>query len=564
MARLPTAEDLGRRPIPSGGRPIVAPDTSAGVRALGFATETVAKAAQDYEREQDTSAIFAARRAMDDWEREAIFDPQKGAINRLGQNAFGVTEDLGKSFDQVAGKLAEGLTSDRQRRAFEELSAARRAQVMDWGAKHVAREKEVFDRGQYEADLKSMSDRAALFPERAAGELSLARDRIVGFMRSRGRSTEEIDAAVKDQSSRTHAAVISSMLNAGRGEEAAKYLADNKDGMTADAALRAEAALKETNARTRAQSFADDVMTRGLNANDALKEARQKFTGIEEDAAVNELKTRFAEAETIKARAAKEDSDAAWKALTSGQGRKGIAPELWDRLPGNERKQINDWLDAKWRQAKADAKGDRVDDTEAYYGLRKMAAENPAAFADIDLMKQEPFLNKSSLSRLIELQASINKKDAKAMQLGQITARTLKLIDQDLRAAKIDMTPKEGTDAAKKAAAFKNSLIEALDAASANGTLDEKRAREIGLGLLKEGFEQGTGIFGMFQSKKRAFEMDPTKSYVETRYDDIPADVRKQIEATLPRENTIYGNSRARMQEVERIYQRAKEDGALR
>jgi hypothetical protein len=518
--------------------------------------------ADEKQREDDASAVFAARRQLDDWERSAIFDPEKGATNKLGQAAFGVPADLERGFDEVAGKVAETLTTERQRRAFDELATSRRAQVLDWADKHATRERGVYETGQFKADLDSMAERAVLFPDRADAELGLARQRIVGFMRSKGRSTEEIQQAVKENDSRVHSAVISGMLNNGNGEAAQQYFERNKTGMTADALVRAERDMKEVNARTRAQGFADDVMGRGLSMADALKEARDKFSGVDEQAVVSEVRQRFVESEAAKAQETKAAADSAWKVITNGGSRKGISPDLWNRLSGDEQRQINDYTEAKWRRAKADAEGNSEDNVQTYYGLRQLAANEPEAFAQLDLMRYQPYVSKASFSRLVEIQTGINKQDAKTIELGKVTQRVIGMIDQDIRAAGIDMTPKEGSKQAEKTALFKTQLISALDVAAAEkgGRLSEKEALEIGRGLLKQGIEQGSGVLGFFQTKKRGFEMEPGKTYISKRYDDIPLEIRRQLEGEL--KGGLYGGTDKA--QIERMYQRGIELGKFR
>lgn len=572
MPLIPDATALGGRPTPQPDRPRVAYEGGARLgAAVAGAGRAIGEVAEKIQREDDANAVFAARKQLDDWERAAIFDPEKGAANRLGRDAFDVPDVLGKSFDETASKIGESLTTDRQRAAFRELAVSRRAQVLDWGAKHAKRERDVYEVGQFKAELDSMAERAALFPDRAAGELDLARQRIIGFMRGKGRSTEEIEQAVKEQASRTHDFVLRSMVNAGNAEQASEYLKKNRGDMTAEAVLRAENGLRETTARVRAQGFADDVFARGLSAEDAIKEARSKFTGVEEDAAVQELKVRFTEVETLKARDQKAASDTAWKVLANGGGRKGIPAETWNRLGGEEQRQIKDWLDAKWRQSQADANRETVDDREAYYRLRTMATNDPAEFSRLDLMKYEPYLTKAAFARLTEVQAGINKNDAKAMESNRVVGSTVKALRGEIAAAGLDASPKEGSKQAKEFALFMNQLTMALDDAGRQkgSPLTDAEARQIGMGMLREGIEQGSGFFGFGQTKKRGYqiaaEADPSKTYVSKRYDDIPADIRKALEAELPNErNSIYGNAAARQAQVERMYQRGLEQGRFR
>lgn len=576
MPRLP--DTYAPRPTPQSGRGIASYDGTAVARAVQGLGQTIGQVGEEYSREQDAQSVFEARRKLDEWERAAVFDPKDGAINKRGKDAFGLGDTLAKSFDEAQGKIAGDLSSQRQRRAFQEVAASRRNQVLDWSNRHELQQREVYDAGQYEADIKSMADRAALFPDKAAGELALQAQRTIGFLRGKGRSEEEINAVIKDNASKTHAMVIGSMLNAGNGEQAAQYLKDNRGGMNADVVLRAEGALKETVAREKSQAFGDDVMKRGLTLEEGIREARAKFKGVDEDAAVNELKTRYTEAEVIKTRDLKAASDEAWKIITNGGSRKQIPSTLWNKLGGDEQRQINDYTDAKWRRAKADAEGTGNDVTpdrlKTYIGLRDMAINDPAAFTAVSLDKVAPNLTKQHLDRLIEIRSGINKNDAKAAQLGKLTLATVKDIDLTLKSVGIDMTPKD-TDkkGIEKARRFKEALYGALDAADANGSLDAKKAREIGMGLLKEGFEQKSGWWLVGPTQKRAYEFESGKDYVSKQFKDIPTEDRRGlIEALAKRKNlarSMYGDRNYILSaddeaEIERKYQVGVERGVFK
>lgn len=537
---------------------------------------TMSKVADEYTREQDAQAVFSARRQLDDWERDAIYNPEKGAVSRRGRDAFELTTSLPADFDKAAGKISEGLTSERQRRAFAEMAASRRSQVGEWADRYTLQQKESYDAGQYDADIKSFIDRAALFPDKAAGELDVMKNRTIGYMRGRGRSSEEIAVALKDQASALHSHVLTTMLNAGDGEGAQGYLEANRPDMTADAADRAGAALKEIVARSKAQTFADTVMAKGLDLPAALAAAREKFSGKEEDAATQELKARFAEGEVIHNREEKKNSDSAWKVISAGGGRNQISPGVWDKLDGREQAQINDYVDARWRRAKADAKkDDKVEtDMDVYYGLRRMAVDDPAAFGKVDLMKSKPFLKDPDLKHLMEIQGSLVKGDTKEMDVQRTVKRTINLVRSSIASAGIDLTPKEGTNKAKQTEMFFGALTQALDDATAvkKAPLTDDEAKRIGMGMLRDEFEQGSGLLGMFQNKKRAFEIPAEQrgKFVSKKYDDIPPDIRKEIEAELyPKVRRVgvdYGPQGGAVdkERVERVYQRALDAGRIK
>jgi hypothetical protein len=574
MPRLPDLNALGARPVPQSRRGIASQDTTAAGRGLQALGGSIGQVAEDIEKRNDEQAVFESRRALNEWESRKIFDPEQGAVTKRGKDAFDLPKQLTEDFDKFASEVGGKLSSNRQRQIFQDMVEQRRGQVTSWASRHALQQRESYNEGQFRADLQSFRDRAAMYaddPAKVETELAIQGQRIVGYLRGKGRSEEEIAATVKDGASQVHRSVIAALVDRGDAEKAQDYLTRNEGGMTADDAQRVRGALRETVARAKAQTFADEMGDRPIG--EAIAEARKRFSGAEETTAVAELKTRNAEREAIKAQAYKDNADVAWRVITSGAGKAKIPPAVWDGLSGDEQRQINDYVEAKWRRAKADAEGKDVDPS-IYYGLRMMAAEQPEAFAKLDLAKQAPHLSKQHENHLIELQASISKGDLKAMESQRTLKRTTDLLKNEIAAAGIDLTVADkdkGGKKAKETAAFMGAVAQALDEATAakGRPLSDDEARRIGMGLLREGYEQGTGILGMFRTKKRSFEMAPEErgKFVSTRYEDIPPEIRAEIEADLypTRRVGIYGSTQAVDKErVERIYQRARDAGRIK
>lgn len=571
MPKLPDIGALGARPAPVNRQGIATQDTTAegrGAAQLGQVIGQVGgEIADEYNRKNDEQAVFEARRKLNDWEREKV----KAAVAKRGRDAFDLPKTLPAEFDKFSAEVAGGMANGRQQAAYEKLAEARRLQIVSWADDHELKQREVFNEGQYQADLKSFADRAVLYagdPAKVATELALQNDRTISYLKGKGQSEEYIAAAVRDNSSRVHTSVIASMLADGNASGAKDYLTKNAAGMGAEDVQRVRESLKEGLAREKSQAFADQMADKPLA--EALTEARKRFTGVEETAVVAELKTRAAEKEAIKATATKENTDSAWKVITNGGSKNQIPIGVWNGLGGEEQRQINDYVEAKWRRAKADAEKKEVDPT-AYYGLRLMAAENPEQFANLDLMKSEPYVSKQQIGHLIELQAGINKGDLKAMESQATIKRTVGLVKQEILNAGIDLTPKEGTAKAKETAAFFGSLTQALDNATAakGKALTDAEAKAVGMGMLRENIEQGSGMFGFFQTKKRGYQIPAEEAgkFVAMPYDKIPKAVRDEIEADIRKRSGpagIYGNAAKEQQEVERVYQRAVQAGVIR
>jgi soluble lytic murein transglycosylase len=262
MATLPT---LGPRRTPNAGRAIdtgvrpvdqgTAVDTSAVTRAGAAFGQTVMNLGENMQKEQDASAIFAARRKLDDWERATIYDPEKGAIGKKGADSFGLPKLIPEEFDKAAGEIGNGLQGDRQRRAFEELALSRRAQLSDWAVRHTTQQRQVYNEGQYNADIDSGLNRAAMLASAgdfntAKAEVGLMQTRTAGYLRSLGKSEEEIGVAVRNVASKANVTAINVLLEKDRPVEAEKYLKDNAASMNVEDLLRAQSAVgKSVDAR---------------------------------------------------------------------------------------------------------------------------------------------------------------------------------------------------------------------------------------------------------------------------------------------------------------------------
>lgn len=582
MATLP--DTYGRRQAPQDrSRFVGVSDVSATGQAMGRAAGQISQIGEQYQQQQDATAVSAARRALDDWERAAIFDPEKGAINKRGQDAAGVPDALREDFDKTAGKVFETLKTERQRRAFQEVADGRRGQVLDWASKHATKENETFLEGQYQADIKSFQDRAALFPDKAGAEIATMQGRTVGYLRGKGRSTEEINAAVRDSTDKAHVSVVASLLNSVDEASAIKYYDTNKAGMSADVQARIGAEIKERGNLMAAQRNADDLVSRGLTEKEALAETRKKFQGRQEEAAVQQLRTRFAEAETERIRQVKQVSNSAWSVLMEKGSMTAIPAQTMATLRSaapEEERQMRDWLQSKAIQAKKLAEAKFEPDDQLYIGLRQMAREEPQRFLDLDLRRSAPKLSDGQTNALLSLQDGINRKDAHAMESNRVTQETLHSIDAQVKEAGLKKNAKPDSDAAKEYAKFQTSLSDALDQSNemrkkkGQPPLSDQEAKAIGMTMLRQGIEQGSGIFGIGQTKKRGYEIatDPAlagKTFVTKTFGDIPQDVRDALTAELrqrqPGQGILgEGLTVAQKQAIERAYQKGIELGRFK
>ncbi|RYF49669.1 MAG: hypothetical protein EOO27_33195, partial [Comamonadaceae bacterium] len=98
----------------------------------------------------------------------------------------------------------------------------------------------------------------------AKAENSIAQQRTVGFMRSQGRSEEEIAAKVRELDSRAGVAAVGVLLEQGKPAVAEKYLTDHAGSMQADDLLRMQGAVKKSLVARDSLLQADEVYTKAV------------------------------------------------------------------------------------------------------------------------------------------------------------------------------------------------------------------------------------------------------------------------------------------------------------
>lgn len=252
MPRLPDLSALGQRPTPQSSRQISVADVSAPDRALAdlgaqgmqYATVELEKQA----KEEDAKIVFDARRQLDDWERANVYDPQAGAVSKLGKDAFDLPKTLPGQFDSFAETVGKSITTQRARDAFQQITQSRREQIGGWADRHALQQKNVYDEGQFQADISSSINRAALMADAgdlntSKAEVAIASQRAIGYLRQKGRSEEEIAKAVADINSKSTLATVNILLEKDKPLEADAYLKANAKGMNIDDLLRSQSAV---------------------------------------------------------------------------------------------------------------------------------------------------------------------------------------------------------------------------------------------------------------------------------------------------------------------------------
>lgn len=549
-------------------------DVSSGLRAVGQTVGALGDVADKLARRDADTEAWNAQAAIasefETWDRETRKTAQ-------GVNSKGYTAKVDEWWTKVRDERFGSLSPLAQQSAAKSLAQARLAALRAAGSY----EDQQLDVGEKQAlssrIVTGVSAAAAAGAGRADPLIATLTEEIRAFGKKKG---IDVEGQVLQTTTGIHANIIAGMLRNKDIKGAEEYFTLKKgeiDGTRHDEIAKG---LSAGGTVIKAQTFGDEVQAKKMTLEQALTEARARFTGDEETAAVQEVKTRFAEGEAVQQRQAKDVTKTAWRQVIEGGSISRIEPSVYAdlmRLAPEEKRQMQDWLDARRRQAKAEAEGNHdPDEFGRFYSYFRMAMEAPAKFADLDLTKVQPYVSKHQLASLISLQSGISKTDAKAMALQNQVKQTLTMVDSTIRASGLNPRAKPDTPAAKEFDNFMGAVTMALTTAQAerkDGTpLPPEEMRKIGMRLLQEGYEQGSGIFGMFQNTKRGYQVltDPAlagKDFITTPYKKIPPAIRADLEKSYDAKNGrggIYGNAAEREAAIERAYQRGLDEGRFR
>lgn len=542
---LPTMPDVAGQQAQQMGRAML----QAGSALRLMALETDEAATKEYDNE------------LAEGIREILHSPETGYLNTLGKGAVSGREAVIKALAEARQKIEEKVTTPGQRAMWTGVANRRMQSALQQIDVHASQQIKVYNEGQTVARIKgSVADGVANWTtwqqpgSPFATAKATAMQEFEQLAAMRGYGDDQKKQGRIEVLTGMHSDVLNNMVSLGQTKQAKDYLAANVKDISPD---------KLDNLRTLVAQAG--IKDESLNLSMALK------GGLQEQ--VKTLDTMFKDgkitAEVRDATAQRVEHNWSVRKAQQAEGEKNLMGSAYDWILKNPGQSVLDMPPAMYNGLKNTghlasvasfqrANGKPETDDTVYYGLRQMAASEPEAFAQLDLLKSRSQLAPHDWQRLVELQSGISKGDAKAMQMERVVAGTVKSIRADIAAAGIDLTPKEGSTQAKETAKFMSELHRSLDAAQQQkgGPIPADEARRIGLGLLRDGWVQGSGLFWDTQVKRyQLTDEQRAKPFVNTRYSDIPLDLRRQIERDIPN---------ASKEEVERAYQRALDAGRIR
>lgn len=388
MPRLPDISQLGRRPVPQDRGGIATQNTTAPGLAMAQVGQVIGQIGEEIQKKNDEQAVFEARRKLDQWERDTLYDAEKGVVAKRGVDALELPNKVPQDYDKFAGEVASTLTTNRQRKVFQDMAQSRRNQVADFTIRHATQQKEVYERSEMNATLASSSERAIALATNgdtaaARAELDVSGARLMSYMKVRGAPGEEISMALKANASGTHEAVVRSLVNKGDPLAAKAYFEANSAGMLEKDKLQAGGLLKQGLLLSKSQEAADKIVPQFGDIAKAMKHIEDNFDGEEEKAVkheVTERMTRNLQAKNLLSQNAYETA-----LLATVQGQR-VPAEAWLQMDDGHKAAIIEKREAEAKARRAEAEGNPIKtDFAAWDNLNRMVTADRAGFASLDL-----------------------------------------------------------------------------------------------------------------------------------------------------------------------------------
>lgn len=451
---LPLArQSANATPASFGGiQAVQAQQMGQGLSSLGH---TVNAIATDIQERENAALVLGAETAL----KDAYTTYEAEARKRKGAQAWGLTQETDKWFADQGKEHAQTLTNDRQRFVFGQIQAKLRTQAMGNMAAYESGER---DRTLAESARSSIATNIKLGAAAAADGL-IAESQIgsnaAKYTDENGTEVAETDAAAVGgnpipglirenlrridvladlegwsperrelEANRATTLMHKEVLNALADSDAklAKtYYEEHKTEIDGDERGAIEKVLKIGGIRAEAQEAVEAIFTAGMGEKEALAHVRNEYEGELEDEIVQRVKARFAEGDQLREQGQRRAADVAWKTYSQRQRLEDIPASVIAAMDGRDIENL--------RKHAADAAAGITakTDPETYYGLRTMAATDPAAFQALDLRRYINVLSPSDFQEFVKLQTGTSDDIKDAATLTQQLSNTHDLLGFD-------------------------------------------------------------------------------------------------------------------------------------
>lgn len=381
-------------------------------QAAGQAGDDLNRAATRLQDRDDADNLFRAEAAV---VGEYQQDFEAKARERRGHKAIGLSKEAAAWWDKAASKYTEGLTTERQKRLFNNKLTTLRGSSVDAMSTYESGQRRASLEDSTKAGIVADINLAASNPAAVDASRTSIRQRVRILADLNGDEEETRKGRESEALTQLHAQVLQGLLDK-NPTEAKAYFEANKAEIEGSKHAEIEGKLKSGTLRTLAQTAADELAGMGSEA-EAIAKARKTYSGDEEQAVVEEIKTRFNERDQARQSHERNTADRAWKVYAdAGYQKSAIPNSLWSELDGRTKIAID--ADYGERLSGTNVKTD----WNTYDKLRTMARERPAEFLREDLRQYASRLGKSERETLTDIKDKLTKGDDVATLEQQLAA----------------------------------------------------------------------------------------------------------------------------------------------
>jgi hypothetical protein len=404
---------------------------------------------------------------------------RRGVNALTGENGMPLEDEYAGKLDTHISEITAGLGNEYQKQVFRQQADQLKTQFRGSIQQHTAREFNVHRGEVLESRIKLSDQQIAANwgnPEEVGPANEAKRKTMVEIGHMLGWEKTTLDAKTAEVMSPGHLVVINAAADAGQLDYARAYMNQSRNELTPAALDNANKVLKTGDFETRTQTMTEDVLKQAKGNHPlAMKLAREKFSGKEEDGVIMRLKQMNAEVEQFREQSQRRGNEAGWTYYNKGGDLGKMPPSLINAMDPHA-------LHVLRKTAEAEAEGGVKTDPAVYNKLSRLSVEDPSAFQKTDMLLHSDKLSPSHRTHFMDLQTKMAKE-------GQAPVTTLQgQVDTVIK--KIGL---KGEKAGKFSMAAEDSLQAAQQIKGAALTYAERQT--VLDGLLKEGKTTG-GWFG--------------------------------------------------------------------
>lgn len=276
-----------------------APDLSGALAASDRIANEQQRIRLEEKARADQIAVTDAGRQLSEYQTHALYDPEKGALNQLGKNAFGVPTTLRGEFGDVTNVIRNGLGNDDQKAAFDRMVANTWSVMNEQVQHHVAAQRQRYDNettAGFVANKQNEALQAWNDPDAVDNAIAFQRAALLDHAKRNGIPDEAAQESIAKATSATRASVVEAMLNNDQDLTAAKYFQEHQADFVGNDLLQTGRQVEAGSLRGESQRRADAIAQTTTTLADGLKAVQSIDDPRLRDAVEERVRRHFADA----------------------------------------------------------------------------------------------------------------------------------------------------------------------------------------------------------------------------------------------------------------------------